>query len=499
MRHWLSSIVASLYRPPAADAIERLQFRALRRALRNADRSVFHREHGLSAVRSPGEFQARVRIREKSEMGAWWARVAAGENDVVFNGAPRFFALTSGTTGAPERVPVSAAGLADYRAQQREGAFWFVRQRPDTRVLTRATLALGGRARLGYTEAGVPFGLISGIMREHDGLFFMRGRLPSHETTNIDDWGMKLDAIVGEVEGHVVGTMSGIPSILLQFLQHARQTMPPASYARLARDVELLIVSGVDYRPYERQIVELLGHPVEFFNIYVASEGFLGYQDRPGSKQLRLDPSRVFFEFVPWAAYAAGELDRRLLLHQLARDEDYVVAITNRSGAFAYVLGDVLTCDENQGHPLFTIKGRTQLTLSVVGEKVTVTALENAIADLARELGESPSEFVVTAEKPADARPHYLWLIEECPAWARLGEAETARRLEGLLLRRNANLAQYFGTQIDTAEVRFVAAHRFDAWMTARAKQKGHGKVPRIFKDPDDLVLLLRGDDGGGA
>jgi hypothetical protein len=200
----------------------------------------------------------------------------------------------------------------------------------------------------------------------------------------------------------------------------------------------------------------------------------------------------MFFEFVPWASYAAGELERRLLLHELERGEDYVLVITNRSGAFAYVMGDVLTCDENRGHPLFGIKGRTKLTLSVVGEKVPVNAVENVIADLAGELGESPGEFVVTAEKPDDARPRYLWLIEECPAWTRVGEAEIARRLESLLLRRNPNLAQFFGTQIDSPEVRFVEPDRFATWMTARAKQKGHGKVPRIFKDPNDVALLLR-------
>ena len=58
---------------------------------------------------------------------------------------------------------------------------------------------------------------------------------------------------------------------------------------------------GVAMEPYKRGFDKLLGKPITYIETYLASEGFLAYQNRQDTKECTLPlNNNVFFEFVPF-------------------------------------------------------------------------------------------------------------------------------------------------------------------------------------------------------
>ena len=139
--------------------------------------------------------------------------------------------------------------------------------------------------------------------------------------------------------------------------------------------VEVILTSGVNYRPYRPTIAALLGHEPEYVNVYMASEGMLGYESPEARDEFELFAGEMVFGFVPHEQYLEGDYSRRLRLDQLSAGVDYALLLTNGSGAFNYAIGDILTCTKSDGVPRFKLAGRMVLTLDVVAEKTSISAV----------------------------------------------------------------------------------------------------------------------------
>ena len=70
--------------------------------------STFATEHRLTPDLTLVDYRARVPIRTIEDFQDYSYRAHAGEPDVLFPGAPIFFAQTSGTTGRPKLIRVLA-------------------------------------------------------------------------------------------------------------------------------------------------------------------------------------------------------------------------------------------------------------------------------------------------------------------------------------------------------------------------------------------------------
>ncbi|MGH7398391.1 MAG: GH3 family domain-containing protein [Candidatus Rokuibacteriota bacterium] len=70
-----------VWREPAA-----VQERALRRLIETARDTEFGLAHGFRSIRSVGDFQARVPVRDYGQHRPWLERAAAGEEAVAWPG-----------------------------------------------------------------------------------------------------------------------------------------------------------------------------------------------------------------------------------------------------------------------------------------------------------------------------------------------------------------------------------------------------------------------------
>ena len=141
------------------------QAAVLRRLLyRNGD-TAFGRAHGFDAIRTAAEYRRAVPLRDYEGFRPYVARVVAGEPAVLTREPVVAFATTSGTTGEPKLVPLTASGIARMAALVR---LWMLRAcRAHPTLLDRATLAVVSPAIEGRTASGVPFGAMSGLLQRH--------------------------------------------------------------------------------------------------------------------------------------------------------------------------------------------------------------------------------------------------------------------------------------------------------------------------------------------
>lgn len=127
----------------------------------NAD-TVFGREHGFGGLTRPGDYTRQVPIRDYEGFRPYVNRIMAGETRVLTAEPPTMFTTTSGTTGEPKLIPVTASWREHTASLMRLWLFRALLDHPgclDRKMLTVVSPAVEGR-----TPSGIPFGAMSGVM-----------------------------------------------------------------------------------------------------------------------------------------------------------------------------------------------------------------------------------------------------------------------------------------------------------------------------------------------
>lgn len=151
-----------------------IQTDLLRTLVAEASETEIGRALGFADIDSIERFREQVPIHTYEDLRPWIDRVIDGAEDVLARGRPTFFAQTSGTTGAPKRVPFSSAVPREYAAflLPSFGA-----------VEADIPGALAGRQMIfsRFIEGhvgGVPFGAANGYVRHLHDAVFATGRVP---------------------------------------------------------------------------------------------------------------------------------------------------------------------------------------------------------------------------------------------------------------------------------------------------------------------------------
>ena len=103
----------------------------------------------------------------------------------------------------------------------------------------------------------------------------MKGNmLPSWKTNIIDDWENKVENIVKETIGEDMTIIGGIPSWLQMYFEKiVKKTNKQIS--EVFPNFSLLIYGGVNFSPYKKKFVSLIGKEVDSIELFPASEVFL--------------------------------------------------------------------------------------------------------------------------------------------------------------------------------------------------------------------------------
>src|SRR5258708_20497098 len=98
---------------------------------------------------------------------------------------------------------------------------------------------------------------------------------------------------------------------------------------------------GGSFDPYKKGFEKLLGKPITYIETYLASEGFIAYQDAQYSKGMKLVPNQhIFLEFFPLYNInfdADGNLVESpevYMIHEVEEGKDYALLLSTSAGAW---------------------------------------------------------------------------------------------------------------------------------------------------------------------
>jgi hypothetical protein len=295
-----------------------------------------------------------------------------------------------------------------------------------------------------------------------------------------------------------ITSISGTPSWLLVFFERLAALHPerPKRLVSFYPELELLVHGGVGFGPYRDRVSAWLeGSHAETREVYAASEGFIAIADAGPDDGMRLLLDRgLFYEFVPADALDAPSPERRWIA-DAELGVNYALVLTTNSGLWSYVLGDTVKL-VSRTPPRVVVTGRTAQMLSAVGEHLIVSEIDAAVAEAARAVGASATDYAVGAVYPdqGDARGGHLFIVELDPHPDTLGLARFRDALDASLARLNADYAAHRQGDVGMRPPTVIATApgTFTNWMRRRDKLGGQNKVPRVIQDAT-LLEDLRG------
>ena len=489
-----------------------VQLRTLSSLIRRARGTQFGRDHEFSESWSLDDYRSRVPLRDYDAFWeAYWRQPFPRLTDCTWPGLIPWFAVSSGTTtGATKYIPVSREMR---RSNVRAGAELMVHHvanRPESRLLAGRVFMLGGSTGLVRQAPGVSSGDLSGIAAaEMPGWARLR-YFPPRDLEAIADWEEKIDRFAARSLDEEISGVAGTPSWLLIFFERLAGTAGSRSgrIADIWPRLEMLSHGGVAWAPYRDRFAALLeGSGAETREVYPASEGFFGIADRGDGEGLRLLlDTGIFYEFIPLDQLNSAEPDCRWI-GDAEPGVNYALAVTTCAGLWRYLVGDTVML-VGRDPPRVLVTGRTSYMLSAFGEHVIGAEVERAVAEAARAIGATVSDFAAGSLFPeaAGRRGGHLYIVEfgaepggNGPDAGR--QARFAETLDAALCRLNddydAHRAGGYG--LDAARVSLMPPGGFAAWMKSRGKLGGQNKVPRIVNDQELFAALRAFADAHGA
>ena len=488
---------------------QQAQRRVLSSLIRQGRPTTFGRDHGFSTAWSLDDYRSRVPLRDYDAFWeAYWRAPFPRLADCTWPGLIPWLAVSSGTTtGTTKYIPVSREM---HRSNVRASADLLTHHlanRPQSRLFAGRVFMLGGSTGLVRQSQGVFSGDLSGIATSAMPTWARLRYFPPRDLESIADWQVKIDRFAERSLDEDITAVVGTPSWLLIYFERLAEIAGSRRGGRARRiadiypSLELLSHGGVAWAPYRDRFAALLdGSHAETREVYPASEGFFAIADRADGEGLRLLlDNGIFYEFIPVDQLNNPNPDCRWI-GDVEPGVNYALAVTTCAGLWRYLVGDTVTLVERDP-PRVLVTGRTSYMLSAFGEHVIGAEVERAVAEAARAIGATVSDFAAGSLFPEEtgARGGHLYIVELGGERGANGlntarQAGFAEALDATLCRLNDDYAAHRagGYGMDAARVRFLPPGAFAAWMKSRGKLGGQNKVPRIINDPELFSALRR-------
>ena len=220
---WLRARLRN-FRAAAENARDTQHQTLLAKVSRNAD-SAFGRDYGFDEIRTVADFRARVPVLSYEDHRPYIARVLNGDVTAMFSPGTKvlMFAMTSGTTGEPKRLPITEQLFHEYRHGWRMWAAGVYGDHPH--LMRKKTLQLTSDWQQYTSPCGIPCGQISGLAASTRPAISQSMFLPPAAATRIHEAAAKhyttlRFALASSKVGMII---TANPSSLVEFARRANQ------------------------------------------------------------------------------------------------------------------------------------------------------------------------------------------------------------------------------------------------------------------------------------
>lgn len=470
---------------------EEAQLNVLKNLLNKAKDTTFGKhykfEEILEADDIPMAFAERVPYFDYNKLNEeWWQKLHEGQEDVTWPGKPPYFALSSGTTGkSSKRIPVTDDMIEAIRTSgiKQIGALSNFDLPSD--FFEKEIMMLGSSTHL-HEEGDHMEGEISGISASRIPYWFRSYYKPGEEIAQIENWDEKVKKIAEKAKDWDIGALSGIPSWMELMLKEVIAYHKVSNIHDIWPNLQVYTSGGVAFEPYEKSFNALLAHPITVIDTYLASEGFLAYQQRSETHAMKLVlDNGIYFEFVPFKAEYINEdgsitVDAPVIpISQVKEEEDYILLISTVSGTWRYLIGDTIKFTDVERHEI-RITGRTKFFLNVVGSQLSVNKMNDAVRELEEKFDIEIPEFTLAAVR-IDGEFYHSWYLGTNST--NINEEELAKALDDALKDANKNYSVARSKALKGVKVKTISPDLFYEWNAANKKKGGQVKMEKVMQE----------------
>ncbi len=478
------------FTPPVAQPIT-YQRHVLRHLLERGQYTAFGKHYGFDKILGQEvdfvkAFRKRVPVHTYTEMyDQWWHRLQEGEENVTWPGKVKYFALSSGTSeSASKHIPVTQDMIRSIKKVGFKQLYSMANNDIPAAAFEKGILMLGGTTSL-FQKGEYYEGDMSGISamnmpRWVSSLFYK----PGQKISKRPKWEDRIRLIVRKAKQWDVGIVCGVPAWVQIVLEQVIEYHGVKNIHEIWPNLSVYIHGGVSFEPYKESFKKLLGKPISYIETYMASEGSFGFQARPGKPGIKLVLNNgIFYEFVPFNSDNFDE-DGNIkenpsskLINEVTEDEDYAVMISTCSGAWRYIIGDVVRFSNAKEYEI-VITGRTKQFLSICGEHTSVENMNTAIDVVSKRLNITIREFTVEGMAYQNLFAHrwYIGCDDECSA------ADVKKILDETLCEVNDDYAVERTSALKEVFVEVLHNDVFYDYLKSKGKDGAMNKFPRVIK-----------------
>jgi hypothetical protein len=482
----------------------RQQLKVLKKLLRKARFTQFGQAYRFDEIlmtRDPSKkFQQLVPTYNYNKIyDEWWHKTIEGTPDVCWPGKIKYYALSSGTSeSASKYIPITKDLLNGNKIVMIKQLL-SLRHYEDLPVksIGKGWLMLGGSTDL--QKAGNFYaGDLSGITARKAPFWFSPFYKPGKKIARQRDWNKKLEEIVSKAPEWDIGFVVGVPAWIQMCMEMIVQRYKLNNIHELWPNLAFFVHGGVSFEPYKKGFEKLLGKPLIYIETYLASEGFIAYQDRQHAKGMRLVTNdHIFFEFVPFDDKNFdhdGELVESpdaYLIDEIEENKDYAILLSTSAGAWRYLIGDTVRLVDRERNEII-ITGRTKHFLSLVGEHLSVDNMNKAIKLVGEELNICIPEYTVVGEPYGSFFAHH-WYVA-CNE--KVNTEELRSKIDARLCEVNDDYAVERKSALKEVFLDVLPEEQFMGFMKAKGKIGGQHKFPRVLKGKmlEDWQKYLKGE-----
>jgi hypothetical protein len=471
------------------------QREVLQELVTSAQYTEYGRKHNFSNLFNLKSFKKQVPIVEYDDIKPYIERMMRGEENVLCNTPVKWFAKSSGTTSDKSKfIPISEDSLAEnhYKASKDVLSNYY-KNFPSSDLLTGKGLVVGGSHQLSTVneELGIQFGDLSAVLMQNSPFWGQWLRTPELSIALLDEWEHKIEMLARHTAEENVTSIAGVPTWTLILLRRILEIKKKDTIREVWPNLELYINGGVSFVPYREQFEKLIGAPINYLEIYNASEGFFAGQEKPDDDGMLLFTEHgIFYEFMPVEEYGKPN-PHTVGLDKVQRDRNYALIISTTGGLWRYLLGDTIQFSSLDPYRI-RVSGRLKHYINAFGEEVIVDNTDRAIARACELTDAVVADYTaapVYFSQSGNGTHEWLIEFEKQPAQLDLFTLELDKALKSLNSDYEAKRHRDIALRLPI--VHSLERGTFHEWLRSKGKLGGQHKVPRLSNERKILEEIL--------
>lgn len=453
----------------------------------------FGRRHQFGDIQSLAQFKQQVPVQDYDSLKPFIQRMMNGEENVLWNTPITWFAKSSGTTSDKSKfIPVSEESLQDnhYKASKDVLSLYYA-SHPESDLLTGKSLVIGGSHQVNQLNDAIHYGDLSAVVLRNSPFWSNWIRTPDLSIALMDEWESKIEKLAHSTIQENVTSMAGVPTWLIVLLKRILEITGKETIKEVWPSLELYMHGGVSFVPYRQQFEKLIGKPINYLEMYNASEGFFAAQDdiRADGMLLMCDHG-IFYEFMPVSEYGKDN-PQTLQLDEVEIGKNYAPVITTNGGLWRYLIGDTIQFTSLSPYRI-KVSGRLKHYINAFGEELIIDNTDKAISIACERTDAHVVDYTAAPIYFSDeGNGAHEWLIEFDKEPANLEEFvdildATLQSVNGdYEAKRTKNIA------LRKLIMRLLPPNTFANWLNSKGKLGGQHKVPRLSNDRKFLEEII--------